>query len=157
MEEVACEANNQCDTDQQSFKAYLARWWGHTTKVAPWTAGQIQPILQNSTRAAVATCTGGTSGSQCGLKWTQSFDGIVGVGEQLAVMEIVQSNLQPLVAGPVTANTGGISVGDPSAGGSGDAAFTFNTISTGDKAGAGIVTTLVLVATFGGAWWMSSK
>jgi mannan endo-1,6-alpha-mannosidase len=158
MTEVACETNNNCDTDQQSFKGYLARWLGHTTKVAPFAATTIQGLLQSSGKAAVATCTGGSDGNQCGLKWTQSFDGTVGAGEQMAVLEMIQSNLQPWVSGPVTANTGGSSQGNPAAGGGGDnAGVTLDTISTSDRAGAGILTTLVLITTFGGAWWMASK
>jgi mannan endo-1,6-alpha-mannosidase len=158
MSEVACETNNNCDTDQQSFKGYLARWLGHTTKVAPFTQPTISKLLASSGQAAVSTCTGGQDGQQCGLKWTGPFDGIVGVGEQMSVLEMIQSNLQPYVSGPLTAKSGGSSQGNPSAGGGGDnAGVTLDTISTSDKAGAGILTTLVLIATFGGAWWMASK
>jgi len=155
MKEVACEDNGKCDTDQQSFKAYLSRWLGHTTKVAPFSAAAINPLLQASAKAAINTCTGGADGNQCGLKWNQTFDGIVGVGEQLSAMEVLQSLLQPLVSGPVTAANGGNSTGNAAAGG-GDAkaAVTFNTITMGDKAGAGIVTTVVLIFTFGGAYWL---
>jgi mannan endo-1,6-alpha-mannosidase len=157
MKEVACEDNNKCDTDQQSFKAYLSRWLGHTSKIAPFTVSAIQPLLQSSAKAAVSTCTGGNDGNQCGLKWTQSFDGIVGVGEELAVLEVIQSNLQPLVAGPVTQNSGGTSQGNPAAGGAGDNTVKMDSITAGDRAGAGILTTIVLASTFGGAWWMASK
>jgi mannan endo-1,6-alpha-mannosidase len=154
MKEVACEDNGKCDLDQQSFKAYLSRWMGHTTKLAPFTAATINPMLQASAKAALNTCTGGTDGNQCGLTWNQTFDGNVGVGEQLAAMEVLQSLLQPYVSGPVTANTGGNSTGNVAAGGGDTKAVTFNTITGGDKAGAGIITTIALLATFGGAYWM---
>jgi mannan endo-1,6-alpha-mannosidase len=157
MEEVACEANNKCDTDQQSFKAYLSRWMGHTTKLAPFTANTLSPLLASSAKAAISTCTGGTDGNQCGLKWTTTFDGNVGAGEELAVMEVIQSNLQPLVPGPVSADSGGTSQGNAAAGGAGDNTVKLNTITAGDRAGAGILTTIVLGCTFGGAWWMASK
>jgi mannan endo-1,6-alpha-mannosidase len=157
MKEVACEDNDKCDVDQRSFKAYLSRWMAATTKVAPWTAAVIMPLLQSSAKAAVATCTGGSDGNQCGMKWTQTFDGSLGVGEQMSVLEVVQSNLASYVSGPVTANSGGTSVGNPSAGGNSDKAVSYNTITGGDKAGAGILTTLILIVTFSGSWWMASK
>jgi len=158
MKEVACEDNNKCDVDQQSFKAYLSRWMGHTTKIAPFAAPAINELLLSSAKAAVQTCTGGADGNQCGLKWTQGNDGIMGVGQEMAVLEVIQSNLQSLVPGPVTAKSGGTSVGNPSAGGGGDEpTVQLDQITTGDKAGAGILTTFILIITFGGSWWMASK
>jgi mannan endo-1,6-alpha-mannosidase len=159
MKEVACEDNNKCDVDQRSFKAYLARWMAATTKLAPWTAQTIVPLLQSSAKAALSTCVGGPDGNQCGQKWTTgTFDGSLGVGEQMSVLEVVQSTLIGQVAGPVTANTGGSSQGDPSAGTSSNAkVINFETITTGDKAGAGILTTLIMVTMFGGSWWIATK
>jgi len=154
MKEVACEDNNNCDVDQRSFKAHLSRWMAATTKVAPFSAGTIIPLLKSSASAAVKTCSGGSDGNQCGQKWTQGFDGSLGVGEQMSVLSVVQSTLIDAALPPVTANTGGTSKGDPNAGGSQSTAITFNTITGGDKAGAGILTTLVLLVMFGGSYWM---
>lgn len=159
MMEVACESNGMCDTDQQSFKGYLARWMAASIKVAPFVESWVMPRLQASAKAAVATCNGGSDGNQCGLEWTkQTYDGLTGVGEQLAVLEVVQSNLIMTVAGPVTNSTGGTSKGNPAAGGSTSSnPITFTTVTGADKAGAGIITTLVLVGMFGGAWWMAAS
>jgi len=158
MKEVACEDNGKCDVDQRSFKAYLSRWMAATTKLAPWTESTIMTRLSASAKAAVATCSGGADGNQCGLQWTTgSFDGSMGVGEQMSVLEVIQSNLIGQVAGPVTNGTGGTSKGNPSAGSGVQPAINLNTITTGDKAGAGILTTLVLITMFGGSWWMASK
>lgn len=159
MKEVACEDNGKCDVDQQSFKAYLARFLGSTTKVAPFTNAAIMKLIQSSTAGAIKACSGGTDGNQCGLKWTTgTFDGLTGVGEQMAVLEVLQSNLQPFSPGPLAANSGGTSQGNPSAGGGGDTKVVqLDSITTADKAGAGILTTLVLIATFGGSFWMASK
>jgi len=90
------------------------------------------------------------------LKWyTGEFDGNLGVGEQMSVLEVVQSNLIDLVEGPVTNTTGGISKGDYSAGSQSDSTpLTFDTITTGDKVGAGFLTAIVLLGIVGGAWWM---
>jgi mannan endo-1,6-alpha-mannosidase len=158
MKEVACEDNGKCDVDQRSFKAYLSRWMAATTKLAPWTTDTIMTRLAASAKAATSTCTGGADGNQCGLKWTTStFDGSLGVGEQMSVLEVIQSNLISEVAGPVTNATGGTSKGNPSAGSGAQPAIGLNTITTSDKAGAGILTMLVLITTFGGSWWMASK
>jgi mannan endo-1,6-alpha-mannosidase len=160
MMEVACESNGKCDTDQQSFKGYLSRWMAASIKVAPFVKDWVMPRIQASATAAVATCNGGADGNQCGLEWTkQTNDGLMGVGEQLAVLQVVQANLIENVPGPVTNATGGTSKGNPAAGGSTSSSnpITFTTITTGDKAGAGILTTLVLVGMFGGAWWMAAS
>jgi len=159
MFEVACESNGKCDVDQRSFKAYLARWMGYTAKVAPWTYDLIMPKLKASAQAAAKQCNAGTDQQTCGLKWTNNGvnDGSFGVGEQMAAMEVMQALLVDEVAGPVSEKTGGTSKSDPSAGSqSQDQPITFNDITTGDKAGAGFITTLVLIGIIGGAWWMVS-
>lgn len=160
MSEVACEGNNMCNIDQRSFKAYLARWMAATMVRAPFTKELLLPLLQESARAAARACTGGDDGQQCGLRWTTgTFDGSVGVGEQMAALEVFQSNLWDQVPGPVTADKGGISPGDPSAGTGGDQSpegFNPNDVTTGDRVGAGILTTIVLMGIMGGAWWMTA-
>jgi len=69
MYEQECEAAGNCDTDQQSFKAYLARWIAAAIVKAPFTYDSLKPILEASATAAAATCTGGTNGTSCGMKW----------------------------------------------------------------------------------------
>jgi mannan endo-1,6-alpha-mannosidase len=158
MFEVACEGNGKCDTDQRSFKAYLSRWLGATLQVAPFTNSTIYALLSTSAQAAAKTCTAGDDGNQCGLRWTlEANDGSLGVGEQMAAMEVFNSLLTAGVAGPVTNTTGGTSVGDYSAGTSTtDDTAQLDEISTKDKAGAGILTVMVLGCLFGGAWWILS-
>ena len=76
----------------------------------------------------------------------------------MAAMEVIQSNLIGTVSGPVTNSTGGTSKGNSAAGsGADDNPAAFDTITSGDKAGAGILTTIVLIGLFGGAWWMALK
>jgi mannan endo-1,6-alpha-mannosidase len=41
MIEIACERGGNCNIDQQTFKAYLARWMAASVKVAPWTHDTI--------------------------------------------------------------------------------------------------------------------
>jgi mannan endo-1,6-alpha-mannosidase len=159
MTEIACENNGKCDVDQRSFKAYLSRWMGYTAIVAPWTREFLDPMLQTSAKAAAAQCNGGADQVSCGLRWVDNGvnDGSFGVGEQMAALEIVQSLLYPSAPGPATATNGGISKSDPNAGS--EAPKTgpvFNPVAAGDKAGAGILTLLVLSSIIVGAWWMVS-
>lgn len=157
MYEAACEPSGNCNNDQRSFKAYLARWMAATTKVAPWAADQLLPRIRTSAIAAAKTCTGGDDGQQCGMKWyTGAFDKNLGVGEQMSALEVIQSNLIKNVEGPLTNSTGGTSKGDSAAGttGSGDTLVSWTPITTGDKAGAGILTLLIIAGMLGGAWWL---
>jgi mannan endo-1,6-alpha-mannosidase len=161
MWEVACEQNGKCDVDQRSFKAYLSRWMAASTKVAPFIHDTVMAYISKSAMAAVSTCTIGVDGNQCGLIWTNGpqNDGTwVGVGEQMSALEVVQSNLIDLVDGPLTNVTGGTSIGNSAAGtNSNDSPNQFDNLTTGDRAGAGIITLLVLSGLFAGAWWMGVK
>lgn len=158
MSEVACEGNGKCDVDQMSFKAYLARWMAATTKMAPFTYDAVQAKLASSATAAAQQCSGGNSGRMCGLKWTNraTWDGTSGVGQQMSALEVIQSNLIQQVAGPVTNSTGGTSVGNPLAGSGSDdtVPLGYGDTTTGDRVGAGFLTTIVLIGVLGGAWWM---
>ncbi|OAL50121.1 mannan endo-1,6-alpha-mannosidase DCW1 precursor [Pyrenochaeta sp. DS3sAY3a] len=159
MIEVACENNGKCDVDQRSFKAYLSRWMGYTAIVAPWTREFIDPLLKASAQAAAKQCNAGANQTSCGLRWVDNGknDGSFGVGEQMAAMEIVQSLLYTSAPGPATAQKGGISKSDPNAGSNAPSnTVSFNDITTGDKAGASILTLIVLVGILVGAWWMVS-
>jgi mannan endo-1,6-alpha-mannosidase len=159
MTEVACESNGKCDVDQRSFKAYLSRWMAASTKVAPFTSDLLMPYLQASAKGAASSCNAGADGNQCGLKWTiGTNDGSMGVGEQMAALEVIQSNLIASVPGPVTNATGGTSKGNSAAGSNAVVdPVSLNAITGGDKAGAGILTTLILIVLFGGACWMALK
>ncbi|KAH0541811.1 hypothetical protein FGG08_003766 [Glutinoglossum americanum] len=159
MFEVACENINSCNVDQRSFKAYLARWMAAATKMAPFIEPIVVPKLRTSAQAAAAQCIGGPSSNTCGIKWTQgaTWDGSTGVGEQMSALEVIQSTLINTVAPPVTAQKGGTSKGDPSAGSGGDNPMSVTPIepvTTGDRVGAGFLTLLILVGVLGGAWWM---
>ncbi|THW49650.1 mannan endo-1,6-alpha-mannosidase [Aureobasidium pullulans] len=159
MFEVACEPNNNCNIDQLSFKAYLSRWMAASTKVAPWLYDEIKPYLMASAAAAALSCSGGDDGTTCGTKWWNNgvWDGAYGVGQQMSALEVIQSNLIDRVSGPVSNSTGGTSQGNPNAGTGGDSSpiATPDPIHTSDRAGAGIITALILVALVGGAWLVS--
>lgn len=157
--EVSCEeALIHCTIDMYSEKAFLTRWMAATTKVAAYTYGTIMPKLRTSAEAAALQCSGGANGRMCGLSWSkkENWDGTSGVGQQMAALEVVQSNLITEAKAPVTNSTGGTSIGDPNAG-------TQTPIdpaqeapsTTADKAGAGILTGVIAIGVVGMLGWMS--
>lgn len=92
MYESACEPYNSCDTDQYSFKAYLARWMAKSAMVFPSITDSVRKYLQASAEAAAQSCTGGDSA--CGQKWyVGGYDGSTGIGQELSALETVQSLL----------------------------------------------------------------
>lgn len=158
MYERACETVNTCMVDQRSFKGYLARWMAATTQMAPFTYDLLMPKLKASAEAAAMTCTGGDMGTTCGLKWTdQKWDNSKDFGQQMAALEVIQANLITRVAPPVTSDHGGTSKGNPAAGGKPTApvpkSLSFP-ITTADRAGAGILTALMMVTVGGSCGWL---
>lgn len=162
MTEVACESVNLCDLDQQSFKAYLARWIAATTKWAPWTYSSVKPRLDASAMAAAQQCTGGSNGRMCGLRWANNsgqWDGTMGAGQQMAAMEVVLATMIQGLEAPVTNSTGGTSPGNPEAGTQTSVGINgmssldmMSPIDKADIAGAYILTTLILISLIGGLW-----
>lgn len=121
-----------------------------STKVAPWLYDQMMPYLEKSAVAAAQQCDGGTDGVTCGMQWTQNttWDGSYGVGQQMCALEVIQATTIKRTTAPVSANNGGTSKGDPTAGSSGDStdgSAPTSVITTGDRAGAGILTAVVLI------------
>ncbi|KAI1495420.1 glycoside hydrolase family 76 protein [Biscogniauxia marginata] len=155
--EIACEEHMTCTTDMLSFKGYLHRWMSTMTQIAPFTADKILPVLQKSAQAAVNQCTGGSDGRTCGFGWASgAFDNSVGAGQTMNVLGAVSSLLISQSKAPVTNATGGTSLGDPNAGAGSDSfTNTLAPITTGDRAGAGILTALILASAVGTFGWMS--
>lgn len=159
MYEQACEDNGStgnCDTDQTSFKAYLSRWLAATVKIAPFTRSKIMPWLQASAAAAALQCDADNDAT-CGLHWTwnSTNDGLSGVGEQMAGLAIIQANLIDEAVELVTNDTGGTSVGNSNAGtgssSSGSSGtVTETTVTTAGKAGAGVLTAVMLMGVIAG-------
>ncbi|KAI1770637.1 glycoside hydrolase family 76 protein [Hypoxylon cercidicola] len=153
--EPSCEAG-VCSTDMLSFKGYVHRWLAVVTQVAPFTHDRIMALLRSSAEAAVKQCTGGANGRQCGFHWTTGvYDGVTGAGQQMNVLGALSSLLVREAEAPVTNATGGTSVGDPNAGLNAPQLPEAAPIVAGDRAGAGILTAIVLATTIGGAVWMA--
>ena len=151
-----CEGSPKgCNVDQRSFKAYFSRWLADTAILAPFTHDIIMPKLAKAATAAIKVCNGGDTGTQCGQRWSTGVnDGSFGVGEQMSVLEVVQTNLIDETSGWVSEVQGtGTSVGNPIAGGGlrrGPDRLVITLPTAADKIGAGILTALVLAGVVGG-------
>lgn len=72
----------------------------------------------------------------------------------MAALEVIQATLIQEATSPVSADSGGTSQGDPSAGTGGDSdpSKPSGVITTADRAGAGILTALVCLTSLCGVW-----
>ncbi|KAJ5088864.1 Mannan endo-1-6-alpha-mannosidase DCW1 [Penicillium angulare] len=159
MYEPPCELIGRCNTDQLSFKAYLSRFLADVTQYAPYTYDTIMAKLRATAIAAVNQCQGGTSGTYCGFRWSSgSYDGTTGVGQQMGVLEVLQGLLVSKITGPVTSTTGGTSEGNSAAGTDDDedtdSPIHYSPITTGDTAGASILTALIIGLAFSAVYMM---
>lgn len=157
MYEAACQPTAQCNNDERSFKGIFSRFLGLTCLMAPTLNDEIQTYLEATTTGILTSCTGGTDGHTCGLNWGNgSWDGYYGLGEQMSALEALQNRLIWNKPGPLTTSTGATSTGNGSAGTSSSKTTTVNelTITGKDRAGAGILTAVILLVLLATAWWM---
>lgn len=158
--EIECEqtGGQPCSNDQITFKGYLIRWMAEASVIAPWSRTLIAPILAANTKAAAQACVCGPDGTTCGFSWTKGgCDGSTGVGQQMDALAAIQINLMNYTSGPVNESTG-ISVGDPQAGTAGanpnPADVPRAPITVADQAGAGILSAILVIWSFGGCAWL---
>jgi mannan endo-1,6-alpha-mannosidase len=86
--EAACEPPNTCNNDQYSFKAYLSRFLGKTSVLAPYTLPAIRTLLTTSASAIAEACSAGIDDATCGQKWyVGGYDGNPGIGQQMSALE----------------------------------------------------------------------
>lgn len=143
-----------------SFKAYFIRWVAVSTKWAPWLYDTVQPYFVSTAQAVAQSCNPADPGAQCGQRWdTGGFYNTTGPGQQMCALEAMNALLIDQAVGPVTAQTGGTSKGDPNAGTSGDTGVTGvapppEEITTADRAGAGILTAVLIIGSLGTTYWM---
>ncbi|ODQ78237.1 glycoside hydrolase family 76 protein [Babjeviella inositovora NRRL Y-12698] len=157
MYEQYCQAAGMCNNDQRSFKSFFSRCLGQTAVLIPSTHENIMGLLTASAVGAAQSCSGGSDGHTCGTDWTfPGWDGKYGLGEQMCALEVMQNLLVSQLPPPYKNNTGGSSVGNVNAGSTKLATLNQNelTITGGDKAGAGILTAVVLAGLLGGTIWM---
>ncbi|KHN96643.1 Mannan endo-1,6-alpha-mannosidase [Metarhizium album ARSEF 1941] len=154
--EISCEPHDSCKTDMFAYKGFMHRWYASATQIAPFTAGRVLPVLRKSAQAAVAQCTGGADGRQCGLNWADGrYVGETGAGQEMSVLAAVQSLLVGSARPPVTHDSGGTSAGSPN-GGKGDESPVpgQKAVTAGDRVGASLVTISLLAGACGMFGWM---
>lgn len=161
MSDQQCEPHLQCDGNSACFKGILSSSLAVTTTIVPDETNKIMPKLKDSATAAAKQCSGGGDGKTCGQRWYQpTWDGTSGLEQQMSALSVLSSSLFSGLKGgaPKSSNTGGTSKGDPNAGGSGsnNRSSRPKKITTGDRAGAGILTAVFLSGWIGGAAWLVS-
>ena len=127
-----------------------------STKWMPQLYEQFLPYFEASALACIGTVAG-LNGNACGFKWSiGSYDGTYGFGQQMDALQVLAANIIQDSASPVTHATGGITKGDPNAGTGGDTSSIdqLSTITTASKAGASILTAVLIIAWLGVGWWM---
>jgi mannan endo-1,6-alpha-mannosidase len=141
-----------------TFKGFLTRWMASSAKLAPFLQANVTTLLNTNAKAAIAQCSGGKNGRMCGFQWNKfaAWDGTTGAGQQMAALNVVTNTLAKDAGVVLTNKTGGTSQGNPNAGGGGSSSIeTPRIITTGDRVGAGIMTTVILIGAIGGMWWMA--
>lgn len=146
--EHMCQETGNCNNDQRSFKSIVSRCLGQTAVLVPSFRDKIMTIINKSAEGAAKSCSGGSDGHTCGINWSYGgWDEWYGLGEQISALEIIQNTLVLQVPPPLTNSTGGTSKGDVNAGLTSHETTNKNeiTVTSKDKAGAGVLTAIVLI------------
>lgn len=158
MYESTCARFSRCNTDQRSFRSLFSRSLHLTYMLAPETYDTIWPWIESSAPAAAASCDGGDDGVTCGENWSlRTFDNNYGLGEQMSVLEVLMAAIAKEFPAPYTSDNGGSSKSNPLAGTDSEVNLNKNQINVKgkDRAGAGVLTAIVLSIVLGGAIWMA--
>ncbi|CBF80512.1 hypothetical protein AN8421.2 [Aspergillus nidulans FGSC A4] len=154
--EYLCEPKALCNYNEILFKGIVSTWITFVGLIVPETYDRIFAKLQTSAQAAALSCSG-AGNNTCGIKWYKSsWDGSIGMEQQIIATDVLSSVLVSEKSNPpLTTKTGGNSTSDPNAGTSDSKHNTGEAkpITTGDRAGAGILT-VVFVGLWGAmiAW-----
>ncbi|RMZ86950.1 hypothetical protein DV736_g5827, partial [Chaetothyriales sp. CBS 134916] len=156
MYELECEPTKNCNQDQKSFKAYLARWMAVTSLLVPSTATSIKQKLAASATGAAGQCDGGSSGEECGMHWwTTDWDGTDGTGQDMCALSVIGANLLQQNMAPLTLRTGATSKSNPSAGSTNSTTTKkLAPIGVKDKIGAAILTFGIGAGVIAGSVWL---
>ncbi|KAI9652166.1 MAG: hydrolase 76 protein [Alyxoria varia] len=104
LTEEMCEEKGNCNTDQLAFKSMTTRWMTGAAQVAPFIFDRVEKHLKQSAKGAAKAC----RGNKCGFKWTESFDGKTGIGQQMNALELM-GDLIELKSRSTTKATGSLS------------------------------------------------
>ncbi|KAF4764999.1 hypothetical protein HAV15_003922 [Penicillium sp. str.  len=150
-----CEASSRCylDANGPLFKGLTVSWLADIALIIPELKDTILPKLQISAEGAAKSCTGNNE-NLCGNHWYGGYDGQNSMENAISGSQIMSAVMLKFLGSsskPVSTATGGNGTSDPNAGTrktSGPA--TLAPITTGDKAGAGILTAFFVCVTIGG-------
>jgi len=153
IEDITCEPIEICNNNEILFKGLTVSWLAYTALLIPSLYDKIIPMLESSAAGCAASCTG-NSNNTCGVSWYEfQWDGWTGMEEQISASQMFSNMLVKYYntweKAPLTDKTGGSSASNPNAGlgeGSTDMPV-LPPITTGDQAGAGILTVV-----FVGGW-----
>ncbi|KAA8643722.1 hypothetical protein EYZ11_012558 [Aspergillus tanneri] len=156
MSEVACEPIMSCDRNQLCFKGYLAMWMAHTAILVPSTAERIIPKLQGSAVAIGKQCSG-ESENLCGETWGKpEWDGMQGLEVQMAALGGITSNLmlssKARDPNTIDTNPNAKETLIPTTGDSDPTKL--SPIETADRAGAWILTIMMIATVTGAVGWL---
>lgn len=158
MTETTCATNNKCNNDQRTFRCLFARSLSLVSVLVPEMRSEFDPYMQTSASAAAQSCSGGTDGITCGFNWAfTGWDGQYGLGEQMSALETIQYLIYPDFPAPYTSTNGGSSQSVPDAGlniGTNQLNTNLLDIKAKDRAGAGVLTAVVLALILGCSVWM---
>ncbi|KAL4948263.1 glycoside hydrolase [Aspergillus filifer] len=148
--EYLCEPSGLCNYNEILFKGIVSTWLTSTALIVPEYYDKIYAKLQTSAEAAAKSCSG-AGNNTCGIKWyTEKWDQSIGMEQQIIATDVLSSALVSEKKNPpLTSSTGGNSTANYNAGedsSRGDNGA-LKKITTGDRAGAGILTVL-----FVGLW-----
>jgi mannan endo-1,6-alpha-mannosidase len=124
--------------------------------MAPFIHDTVMTVLRTSTQGAVNSC---NPDGICGFVWnTGSYDGDTGAGQQMNALGALVSLLvdEELVSGPFTSSTGGTSQGNSAAGSDSSVIPPPTPVESRDRAGAGVLTAVVLIGMVSMMLWMTS-
>ncbi|KAH8432103.1 glycoside hydrolase family 76 protein [Aspergillus melleus] len=155
MSEVACEPILSCDRNQLCFKGYLSMWMAFTAILVPSTAEKIIPKLHGSAEAIGKQCSG-KSDNLCGVTWGKTtWDGVQGLEVQMAALGGITASLmvsktqQPKT---IDDNPDAKETQIPTSGDSDPSEPA--PIETADRAGAWILTVIMIAAVTGAVGWL---
>ncbi|KAI5957498.1 DFG5 [Candida theae] len=154
MLEKTCQPSGNCNNDQRSFRCLFSRCLGLTMKLIPEFENEIRPSLEASAKGAAQSCSGGSDGVTCGEDWSANgWDNKYGLGEQMSALEVM---LALIVEEPLSVKTGGTNRSNFAAGTDTEDTENKNKlkIQGKDRAGAGVLTAIVLLILLGGGIWM---
>ncbi|KAJ5097693.1 mannan endo-1-6-alpha-mannosidase [Penicillium angulare] len=158
ISEKTCEAvGNNCDRNQKLFKGLTLMWMANVALVVPETYDKLLKGIQDSATGAAISCSG-QGNKTCGDRWYSGYDGKIGMEEQISATNAFSVALLPFVknsSAPLNTLTGGNSSSNPNAGTTYDNGLPkFAPITTGDRAGAGIMTAVFVGGMVGMAVFM---